>query len=72
MKLRAARINARLTQVQVAKEAKIAERMYQEYEYDNSEPSVRTAIRIADALDVIDLRELFTPVPDDPNLSPES
>ena len=59
MELRAAREQSGKTQAQVAKEAKIGERLYQDYEYDKVEPGVRTAIRIADALGVKDLRELF-------------
>ncbi len=51
MELRAAREASGKTQAQVAKEAEVAERMYQEYEYDKREPGVRTAIRIAQALD---------------------
>ena len=38
------------TQSQVAKEVGISERVYQSYEYDKCVPSVRTAIRIAQAL----------------------
>ena len=59
MQLKAAREKSGKTQAQVAKEAQIAERMYQYYEYGKREPGVRTAIRIADALNVVDLRELF-------------
>lgn len=58
-KLRNAREKSGKTQAQVAAETGIAEQMYQRYEYDKSEPGVRTAIRIADALGVKDLRELF-------------
>ena len=50
MKLKAAREASGKTQAQVAKEAQIAERLYQDYEYDKREPGVRTAIRIARAL----------------------
>lgn len=50
MKLRAIREQSGKTQAQVAKEAKVAERLYQDYEYDKREPGVRTAIRIARAL----------------------
>ena len=50
IKLRAARETSGKTQAQVAKEAQIAERLYQDYEYDKREPGVRTAIRIARAL----------------------
>ncbi len=59
MRLQAAREKSGKTQAQVAKEAGIETVTYQRYEYGNREPSVRTAIRIADALNVIDLRELF-------------
>ena len=59
MKLQAARANANMTQAQVAKLARIQTVTYQRYEYGVSEPSVRTAIRIADALQVTDLRQLF-------------
>lgn len=50
MELRTARIKAKLTQARVAQNAKIAVRLYQDYEYDKREPGVRTAIRIARAL----------------------
>lgn len=59
LRLQAAREKSGKTQAQVAKEAGIETVTYQRYEYGNREPSVRTAIRIADALSVIDLRELF-------------
>lgn len=59
MELRAAREQSGKTQAQVAKEAGVSEVSYQLYEYDKREPGVRTAIRIADALGVKDLRELF-------------
>lgn len=58
MALRAAREQSGKTQAQVAKEADVSERIYQEYEYDKSEPGVRTAIRIAKALDST-VEELF-------------
>lgn len=67
MELRAARERSGKTQAQVAREARISEVAYQQYEYDKREPRVRTAIRIADALDVADLRELFGEVRDDGN-----
>lgn len=60
VKLRAAREASGKTQKQVAKEAGIGERLYQEYEYNTRCPNVRTAILIADALGVVDLRELFS------------
>lgn len=50
MKLRATREASGKTQAQAAKEARVAERLYQDYEYDKCEPGVRTAIRIARAL----------------------
>lgn len=63
--LKERRLRIGLTQVQVAKKAGITERGYQRYEADEqssqySEPSVKVAIRIADALGVQDLRELWT------------
>lgn len=50
MKLRAAREASGKTQAQVAREAQVAERLYQDYEYDKCEPRVRTANRIARAV----------------------
>ena len=50
MELRAACERSGKTQAQVAKEAAVTDRMYQDYEYNKSEPGVRTAIRIAKAL----------------------
>lgn len=67
MKLQAAREKSGKTQAQVAKEADVSERMYQSYEYGQNEPGVRTAIRIADALNIIDLRELFAEAPGEPH-----
>lgn len=58
MKLRAAREASGKTQAQVAKEAQVAERLYQDYEYDKCEPGVRTAIRIARVLNST-VEELF-------------
>lgn len=60
MELRAARERSGKTQAQVAKEAKTSARLYQDYEYGKREPGVHTAIRIADALGVKDLRDLFS------------
>lgn len=48
--MKAAREKSGKTQAQVANEAKISQAQYQNIEYDKSEPRVRTAIRIADAL----------------------
>ena len=58
-KLAIAREKAGKTQTQVAGEAKISVRLYQRYEYGTSVPNVRAALRIADALGVENLRELF-------------
>lgn len=58
MELRAAREQSGKTQAQVAKEAKVSEVAYQLYEYDKREPGVRTAIRIARALNAT-VEELF-------------
>ena len=57
--LKAAREQSGKTQAQVAKEAGIAVRLYQYYETGQRVPGVRTAIRIADALQVQDVRKLF-------------
>lgn len=59
VKLQAAREKSGKTQAQVAREADITTVTYQRYEYGIREPGVRTAIRIADALNVLDLREIF-------------
>lgn len=63
MELRAAREQSGKTQAQVAKEIGVSELSYQRYEYDKREPGVRTAIRIARALDstVEDLFGAATP-----------
>ena len=58
MELKAAREKSGKTQAQVAREAQIGERLYQEYEYDRRCPNVRTAIRIAKALGA-SVEELF-------------
>ena len=50
--LKKARKRVGATQRQVAREACLAERQYQDYEYGKKEPGVRTAIRIAEALGV--------------------
>lgn len=64
LRLQAARKKSGKTQKQVAAEVGIPEAAYQRYEYGKNEPGVRTAIRIADALDTTDLRELFAAVPE--------
>lgn len=58
MQLRATREKSGKTQAQVAKDADIGERLYQDYEYDKREPGVRTAIRIARVLNST-VEELF-------------
>lgn len=50
MELRAAREASGKTQAQVANVAGISETQYQNIEYDKCEPGVRTAIRIARAV----------------------
>jgi DNA-binding XRE family transcriptional regulator len=63
VELRAAREKSGKTQAQVARESGISELSYQLYEYNKREPGVRTAIRIARALDstVEDLFGAATP-----------
>lgn len=58
-KLRAKRKASGKTQAQVAKEANMAERMYQDYEYGNREPGVGKAIQIARAVGIKTLDEFF-------------
>ena len=53
------RKNSGLTQVQVAKQIGVSEVCYQCYESGKRTPRVDTAIKIADALGVENLRELF-------------
>lgn len=55
-KLRAAREKSGKTQAQVAKESQISEAQYQNIEYGNNNPTVRTAIRIADTLCIRSLK----------------
>lgn len=55
----AAREASGKTQLQIAQEARVNERVYQNYEYGENEPRIRTAIRIADALGVQDVRALW-------------
>ena len=61
------RKNSGLTQVQVAKQIGVSEVCYQCYESGKRTPRVDTAIKVADALGVKDLRELFA---DQAELSP--
>lgn len=61
LKLVNARKKAGLTQVQVAKQAKISEVSYQRIEYGKQRPTVDTAILIANAVDS-SVEELFRQV----------
>ena len=60
-KLKDARKSSGKTQLEVANEAKITERLYQSYEYGTVKPGVDIAIRIAKALSkkTGDLEDLF-------------
>lgn len=58
MKLRTAREKSGKTQAQVAREANIGERLYQDYEYDKREPCATTAVRIAKVLETT-VEELY-------------
>ena len=61
--LKAARDASGKTQVWVAEKVGISLQMYQRYEYNQNEPSVRTAIRIADVLGVKsyqDFKDIFS------------
>lgn len=57
--LTAARRRVGKTQKQVATDIGNGETVYQRYEQGKRTPSVITAIRIANALGVVDLRELW-------------
>lgn len=58
-KLSTIRRAQKITQKELAKSINISERQYQKYEYGQGLPNVLTAIKIADALDVQDLRVLW-------------
>ena len=64
-RLKTTREKSGKTQAPVAKEVGVAVLTYQRYEYGQSEPGVRTAIRIADALGVSDVRGLFAAAEDE-------
>ncbi|MBO6293826.1 MAG: helix-turn-helix transcriptional regulator [Selenomonas sp.] len=53
------RIQKGITQRDMARKVGISESVYQLYEYGKREPKARTAIRIADALGVMDIRSLW-------------
>ena len=57
--LKLVRLHSCKTQKQVANAAGITMQAYQRYEYGITEPSVYTAIKIADVFGIVDLRELF-------------
>lgn len=57
--LKARRLLVGKTQQQVAKEANIPFRTYQDIEYGANSRVIRNVIKIADALGVTDLRELW-------------
>lgn len=59
IKLVEARKFAGLTQKELAERAGIAEASYQRIEY-GQKPSLKTAIRIADVLGILDVRELWS------------
>ena len=48
-----------LTQEQIANEAGVSRQMYTDYERLGRIPRISIALKIADALDVIDLREIW-------------
>ena len=54
-----ARKSANMTQTEVASRGGVTVRAYQHYEAGQQPPSVTTAIRIANALGVEDIRALF-------------
>ena len=56
-----ARMEVGLTQKEVAAKAGITEVSYQRLEYGTQSPSLRTAILIANALGVKDVRVLWSP-----------
>ena len=58
-RLRVLREERKLRQLDVAQRANIALKMYRRYERHNMLPNVLTAIRVADALGVQDLREIW-------------
>ena len=47
------------TQLQIAVETGVTVRAYQKYEHGEQRPNIRTAIRIADALGIQDVRSLW-------------
>lgn len=59
-RLEIARKKSLQTQTEVAKASGITTVAYGRYERGERMPSVSTAIRIADALGVVDIRELFS------------
>lgn len=60
--LKQQRLDKGKTQAQLAKELGMCVQVYQRYEFAGRYPNVAVAIRIADALNVKDVRKLF-PLP---------
>lgn len=58
-RLRRARLAKGLTQAQMAAIAGVARQMYTNYERLGQMPTISKALRIADALEVTDLREIW-------------
>ena len=58
--LKERRKRAGMTQLEIAKKAGVTDIGYLNYEQGKREPKISTAIRIADALGVQDLRELWS------------
>ena len=58
-RLRVIRMERKLRQIDVAQLCHITHKAYWQYERHNMLPNVLTAIRIADALGVQDLREIW-------------
>lgn len=59
IELKNARKKAGLTQKELAKKVGISEHGYQNYETERRLPNVKIAIKIADELNVKDLRKIF-------------
>lgn len=58
-KLKDIRISRKMTQAAIAKACGVNTLSYQRYESEERIPNVRTAIRIADALGISDIRSLW-------------
>lgn len=51
-RIRATRIEKKITQSKLAQSIKVSTRTYQEYEYNKCEPSIDKSVKIADELNV--------------------